>query len=78
MNNDNNEGNTMTTELHCDTMGDNPELVSPADIKARFELLSNWPKSWTDAVYNDPRCGCAEDGAGEKCWWDDTWFLETL
>jgi hypothetical protein len=37
-----------------------------------------WPTSIPDAIDNDPRCGCAEDGEGAKCWWDDTQVLEIL
>lgn len=66
------------TEFHCQTMGDNPELVSAEDINARYTRMMEWPTSIPDAIDNDPRCGCAEDGEGAKCWWDDTQVLEIL
>lgn len=44
-------------------------------IEERIRRLDSWPLDYEDAIDNDPRCGCGEDGEGGKCAWDQVGVL---
>ena len=45
--------------------------VTSAHLQSRAYVLATWPRTLAEAMSDDPRCGCAEDGSGVVCQWDD-------
>lgn len=48
-----------------------PYTLTMAELESRIETILEWPRTYGDALDNDPRCGC-----DPECPYDDVMELD--